>query len=469
MEGLTTKHVDVPELLKILTFEGGTPEIFGGDQVSAQERVYRTPAEEFELSRIGLPAHGQYAGEATYGPKALLVLHGSATLTAAGRCTSLGRGSIVLCPVVREFVLETRADDLVVFRPAFPFMPGARLSEAYELSARAFKRESQRLKPLPRSSGPEGRPHKSAQPGRAGLIPLMIPSARGAALMVVRIQSGLRNQSAVLCRPVSDLLLLFCFPLTLKSHHLDSLMSGSAACRASISVREKGFDFSGRRQRGLGAGAGDRNRCGRGRVTGGYGRRLSAGEGNREGRVKAVTGGSGIHSLHGECGNLLRRTIAAGQKDALGAELERNIPHPHRQQFFGSSGRIDLDPAQQDLRFGFVGREPGGALSRASGRGMAGAGSSIKGVFASEACSARRITASSGVSNCTRIILACCTISRWVSIYAAESRRFAPETTMMEFSPLSALEMCATRRDRPPFGPRGYRRRRLSGQIAASR
>ena len=28
--GLTTKHVDVPELLRILTFEGGTPNVFGG-------------------------------------------------------------------------------------------------------------------------------------------------------------------------------------------------------------------------------------------------------------------------------------------------------------------------------------------------------------------------------------------------------------------------------------------------------
>ncbi len=90
--GLTTKHVDVPELLNILTFEGGTPEVFDGHQVSAQERVYRTPAEEFELSRIALPAHGRYAGEATYGPKALLVLHGSATLTAAepGRIAGAG-------------------------------------------------------------------------------------------------------------------------------------------------------------------------------------------------------------------------------------------------------------------------------------------------------------------------------------------------------------------------------------------
>jgi mannose-6-phosphate isomerase len=118
--GLTTKHVDVPELLNILTFEGGTPEIFDGQQVSAQERVYRTPAEEFELRRIALPAHGRYAGEATYGPKALLVLHGSATVSSAGQKTLLGRGSIVLVPSGTEFVLEAKADDLVVFQAGLP-------------------------------------------------------------------------------------------------------------------------------------------------------------------------------------------------------------------------------------------------------------------------------------------------------------------------------------------------------------
>ena len=118
--GLTTKHVDVPELLNILTFEGGTPEVFDGTQVSAAERVYRTPAEEFELRRIALHAHSRYAGDATYGPKALLVLNGSARLTATSRDVSLGRGSIVLVPSGTEFVLETRADDLVAFQAGLP-------------------------------------------------------------------------------------------------------------------------------------------------------------------------------------------------------------------------------------------------------------------------------------------------------------------------------------------------------------
>jgi mannose-6-phosphate isomerase len=117
--GLTTKHVDVPELLEILTFEGGTPEIINGVQ-SAGQRVYRTPAEEFELTRVALAPRGRYAGEATYGPKALIVLEGSATLTSAGKSISLKRGSIALAPSGSQFAIETRADDLVVFLAGLP-------------------------------------------------------------------------------------------------------------------------------------------------------------------------------------------------------------------------------------------------------------------------------------------------------------------------------------------------------------
>jgi mannose-6-phosphate isomerase len=118
--GLTTKHVDVPELLSILTFEGGTPNVFSGELVSSQERVYRTPAEEFELSRIALAPHSRYAGDAPYGPKAVLVLHGSARVTSGGQCLSLRRGSIAFVPCGTQFVMETGAADLVVFQAGLP-------------------------------------------------------------------------------------------------------------------------------------------------------------------------------------------------------------------------------------------------------------------------------------------------------------------------------------------------------------
>ena len=121
--GLTTKHVDVAELLRILTFEGGTPEILDGIQVSAEERVYRTPAEEFELSRISLRPRSQYAGEATYGPKSLLVLQGAATVTAAGKRRSLGPGAIVFVPCGTQFVIRTEAEEMLAFQAGLPLHP----------------------------------------------------------------------------------------------------------------------------------------------------------------------------------------------------------------------------------------------------------------------------------------------------------------------------------------------------------
>ena len=121
--GLTTKHVDVPELLNILTFEGGTPEVLDGSVISAQERVYRTAAEEFELSRIALLPRQRYAGSAVYGPKTLLALEGAGTITAAGRSSNFLRGSIAFVPCGVDFVLETRGDDLVVFQAGLPSHP----------------------------------------------------------------------------------------------------------------------------------------------------------------------------------------------------------------------------------------------------------------------------------------------------------------------------------------------------------
>ncbi len=118
--GLTTKHVDVPELLNILTFEGGTPEVFDGLVVSPQEKLYRTPAEEFELSRIALAPGHHFRGEATYGPKAFLVLEGSATVMAANRSTSLHRGSIGFAPCGTEFVFEAKDEAVVIFQAGLP-------------------------------------------------------------------------------------------------------------------------------------------------------------------------------------------------------------------------------------------------------------------------------------------------------------------------------------------------------------
>ncbi|MCP3800515.1 mannose-6-phosphate isomerase, class I [Allokutzneria sp. A3M-2-11 16] len=54
--GLTPKHVDVPELLRVLDFSCGDMPVQRGEQVQPHLTVYRTPAAEFELSRLDWPA-----------------------------------------------------------------------------------------------------------------------------------------------------------------------------------------------------------------------------------------------------------------------------------------------------------------------------------------------------------------------------------------------------------------------------
>ncbi|MEU9801643.1 mannose-6-phosphate isomerase, class I [Streptomyces sp. NPDC051000] len=54
--GLTPKHVDVPELLKVVVFEHGEPGVLRPED--SDEEVYETPVDEFRLSRFLLAPGG---------------------------------------------------------------------------------------------------------------------------------------------------------------------------------------------------------------------------------------------------------------------------------------------------------------------------------------------------------------------------------------------------------------------------
>lgn len=54
--GLTPKHVDVPELLRIVRFEATDPGVLRPEAGADGEEVYDTPIDEFRLSRFVLPA-----------------------------------------------------------------------------------------------------------------------------------------------------------------------------------------------------------------------------------------------------------------------------------------------------------------------------------------------------------------------------------------------------------------------------
>jgi mannose-6-phosphate isomerase len=75
--GLTPKHVDVPELLRVVRFEAGDPGVLRPEASPAGEEVYDTPIDEFRLSRYVL-AEGGAAHDLTLDtPQILLCTAGS--------------------------------------------------------------------------------------------------------------------------------------------------------------------------------------------------------------------------------------------------------------------------------------------------------------------------------------------------------------------------------------------------------
>jgi mannose-6-phosphate isomerase class I len=121
--GLTPKHVDVPELLRILSFTDSLPRVLDGELSGDSERVYRTASDEFEVSRIDLAAGKPYLGKAAHGPDSIIVLDGAATLTARSQNIPLVRGAIVFVPFGTEYSLRADGATARLFKAS---VPGAR-------------------------------------------------------------------------------------------------------------------------------------------------------------------------------------------------------------------------------------------------------------------------------------------------------------------------------------------------------
>ncbi|QZA10205.1 mannose-6-phosphate isomerase, class I [Mycolicibacter heraklionensis] len=101
--GLTPKHVDVPELLRVLDFTPTTEEALRpATYTDGLEVVYQTPAEEFALSRLTLDGthlgHEVDAPARHEGPQILLCTEGSITVHAKSKTLTLHRGESAWVP-----------------------------------------------------------------------------------------------------------------------------------------------------------------------------------------------------------------------------------------------------------------------------------------------------------------------------------------------------------------------------------
>jgi mannose-6-phosphate isomerase len=102
--GLTPKHVDVPELLRVLKFEDRDVTLLKPQELIANEFVYPSPVEEFELSVITLNSGAQYQSPAQRSVEILICTRGIATLTDYGSQTEtrLQQGVSALIPAAVE-------------------------------------------------------------------------------------------------------------------------------------------------------------------------------------------------------------------------------------------------------------------------------------------------------------------------------------------------------------------------------
>lgn len=90
--GLTPKHIDVPELLRVVDFSGGPVPVVRPRAEPGGEEIYDTPAPEFRLSRIALRRDTPFS-PARRGPEILLCTGGE--LAVGGLRLASGQAAFV--------------------------------------------------------------------------------------------------------------------------------------------------------------------------------------------------------------------------------------------------------------------------------------------------------------------------------------------------------------------------------------
>ena len=98
--GLTSKHVDVDELMRILEFSSGPVEILEMEQVRPGEQAYTTQASEFLLSKLTPSQETPYSAPETHSAEILICISGEARLTypGTGFDAVMGKGESVFIP-----------------------------------------------------------------------------------------------------------------------------------------------------------------------------------------------------------------------------------------------------------------------------------------------------------------------------------------------------------------------------------
>jgi mannose-6-phosphate isomerase len=117
--GLTPKHVDVPELLKHVRFEETEPHIITESNTPGHITVYKTPAPDFELSKISL-VQGESLTIKAHSVEIFIVLEGNVgVIEEGGEPFGCKKGEVFLAFDSAKFELKAQ-QDTVIYKAAVP-------------------------------------------------------------------------------------------------------------------------------------------------------------------------------------------------------------------------------------------------------------------------------------------------------------------------------------------------------------
>jgi len=125
--GLTGKHIDIAELLKLVKCEATYPDILNGEAVNDQEKIYRIPGFDpaeigFELSRIELEA-GDTVSFDPVSTEILVLTEGVAELDDDDIVVRLQAGNPSAAVFPGKLVYLAAAAKSVIFRASAPRLP----------------------------------------------------------------------------------------------------------------------------------------------------------------------------------------------------------------------------------------------------------------------------------------------------------------------------------------------------------
>lgn len=115
--GITPKHVDIEELMKLVKFEGITPHIIEGRR-EENESFFEAPIDEFAISKIQ-PSENKPFNHTANAPEILIGMDGNAKIKTPETELSVAKGKSVFVSADTEYEITGNEND-VVYRTSVP-------------------------------------------------------------------------------------------------------------------------------------------------------------------------------------------------------------------------------------------------------------------------------------------------------------------------------------------------------------